>query len=120
VGLFVSGWKLSFRSYVKTTITELSPAGTAELSPGRSPGLACAWKSPVGTIEKVIGSGILNRGRFSREVLWRSPRGNCQSSLRDFSSFDFYPGLRPGLSSAVPAGLILLSVLADILKQDIC
>jgi hypothetical protein len=31
--------------------------------------------------------------------------GTFQSSLRDFSIADTNPGLRPGLSSAVPAGL---------------
>jgi hypothetical protein len=35
-----------------------------ELSPGRSPGLASAIEKSVGTTEKVIGSGILNRGTF--------------------------------------------------------
>jgi hypothetical protein len=36
--------------------------------------------------------------------------GEFQSSLRDFSSLNLYPGLRPGLSSAVPPGLILQSL----------
>jgi hypothetical protein len=43
--------------------------------------------------------------------------GEFQSSLRDFSSLNLYPGLRPGLSSAVPPGLILQSlVLTQTLK----
>jgi hypothetical protein len=58
----------------------MSPVGTAELSPGRSPGLACALKSPVGTTERAIGSGLLNRGI-----------SNFQSSLRDSSPVEFLP-----------------------------
>jgi hypothetical protein len=73
---------------------QMSPAGTAELSP-RSPGLACAmdksrrddWKS----IETCPGSGK-RMGDSSR------PYGTCLLS-------NLYPGLRPGLSSAVPTGL---------------
>jgi hypothetical protein len=52
------------------------------------------------------------------EVLFRSPPGNFQSSLRDFRPSNFYPGLRPGLSSAVPAGLILQSVFTQGLKPN--
>ena len=88
-----------------------SPVGTAELSPGRSPGLATALKSPVGTTEKVIemvqnsGSraGIVNRETF------RDVRATASRPYGTFRRSNPYPGLRPGLSSAVPAGLSLQS-----------
>jgi hypothetical protein len=55
-------------------------------------------------------SGILNRRIFQDGSALGSPSGNFQSSLRDFRLSNLYPGLRPGLSSAVPAGLILESL----------
>jgi hypothetical protein len=65
--------------------------------------------SPVGTTEKVIGLGIFNRKIFWREVRW----GNSSGPYGTFCPSNFYPGLRPGLSSAVPAGLILQLLLTD-------
>jgi hypothetical protein len=44
--------------------------------------------SPAGTNEKVIGPGKFSKAEYFY----------IQSSLRDFSFFDFYPGLRPGLA----------------------
>jgi hypothetical protein len=47
-----------------------------------------------------------------------SPRtnvlGHSQSSLRDWSSLSQNPGLRPGLLSAVPSGLVPIHPIADI------
>jgi hypothetical protein len=89
-----------------------SLVGTAELSPGRSPGLPVSRKSPVGTTEKGIemvpnsssGWGIFNHGML-RDFLVISSRP-CGT----FHLSNLYPGLRPGLSSAVPAGLIWQSL----------
>ena len=69
----------------------------AELSPGHGPGLACRLKSPVGTTEKGIESGI------AASELPVVPTGLFVLRISN-------PGLCPGLSSAVPAGLILQSV----------
>ena len=72
-------------------IFKLSPAGTAECSPGRQSWVcATQTKSPVGTTESY--PGIIAPVIFSRP--YGTPR-----------AFKSYPGLRPGLHSAVPAGL---------------
>src|ERR1700733_11146396 len=87
---------------------KLSPVGTAELSPGRSPGLEIRkTTSPVGTTEA---TWRRPPEPFRLEILIPDPI-TFQSSLRDLSRMHANPGLRPGLSSAVPAGLNLRSVL---------
>jgi hypothetical protein len=82
-----------FHADVPSTDMNLSPVGTAELSPGRSPGLAAPEKSPVGTTEKVIGTGIRRRiasGYLLQSSLEFLPRtaswakfSKVQPSLRD-------------------------------------
>jgi hypothetical protein len=81
---------------------------------GRGPRLACALKSPAGTTEKVrIGNSQ------SRNILDGSVLGILKvTASRPYGTFrpsNLNPGLRPGLSSAVPAGLILPSVLTHTL-----
>jgi len=44
------------------------------------------------------------------EVLWDRLRVTSSRPYGTFRPSNLYPGLRPGLSSAVPAGLILQSV----------
>jgi hypothetical protein len=61
---------------VRTRISELSPVGTAELSPGRSPGLDLQARP--------VPQGRLRLGRD--EIL-----ENLQPSLRDLIMFDDVP-----------------------------
>jgi len=79
----------------------LSPAGTVELSPGRSPGfIRRVRKVPKGRLEicQTPFRMYWNLDRGMRMVP-AVPRGLDRVSESN-------PGLRPGLNSAVPAGLI--------------
>jgi hypothetical protein len=76
-------------------------------------------KSPVGTTEKVYqdmapnsdgGSGILDPRWSDIGVLWDRFGVASSRPCGTFRFSNLYPGLRPGLSSAVPAGLILQPV----------
>jgi hypothetical protein len=58
-------------------------------------------------------ASLVPQGRL--KVVQDSLAAYFQPSLRDFSFSNIYPGLRPGLSSAVPAGLILPSILTHTL-----
>ena len=65
-------------------------------------------KSPVGTTEKVIETWSLNPGSESGILNREAFREVRATSSRPYGTFHFsnlYPGLRPGLRSAVPAGL---------------
>jgi hypothetical protein len=99
---------------VRTTITKSSPVGTAELSPGRSRGSAGAteksrrndWKSCRNlALNSGSESGILNRGIFRDGSALGAPPGNSSRPYGTYRLSNLYPGLRPGLGSAVPAGL---------------
>jgi hypothetical protein len=61
-------------------------------------------------LDSVSGSGILNPGHSEMEVPGDCLRVTCSRPYGTFRLSNLYPGLRPGLSSAVPAGLILQSV----------
>jgi hypothetical protein len=78
----------------------LSPAGTIELSPGRSPGLSRrVRKVPKGRLEICwTPFRMWNLDRGMRMVIPAVPAGLDRVSESN-------PGLRPGLNSAVPAGL---------------
>jgi hypothetical protein len=56
------------------------------------------------------GSGIPNRGIVRDRRLWDRLGVASSRPYGTFRLSNLYPGLRPGLSSAVPAGLILQSV----------
>jgi hypothetical protein len=71
---------------VRTALSKLSPAGTAERYPGHGPGLA-----PLNRDEEEV-PRIASWGIFSR------PCGTGRL-------WNLFPGLRPGLFSAVPTGL---------------
>jgi hypothetical protein len=68
-------------------------------------------KSPAGTTEKVIETWSWIRG-FEMEVpgIASGEGVTCSRPYGTFRLSNLYPGLRSGLSSAVPAGLILQSV----------
>jgi hypothetical protein len=78
----------------------MSPAGTAEFSPGRSPGFDSETRSsPAGTAGTI--RIPLSKFPYIRNGVWHI-------SSRPFGTFRtrrINPGLRPGLSSTVPAGL---------------
>jgi hypothetical protein len=64
-------------------------------------GLHAPWKSPEGTTGKVVETWSWIREKIENFQL--------QTFSRPYGTFrlsNLYPGLRPGLSSAVPAGLI--------------
>ncbi len=78
---------------MRTIDCKIGPAGTAELSPGRSPGWLVSQKSPVGTTEKASRNGPefgQRMGNSQSRNTSRSP-GSFQSSLRDFSSLESLP-----------------------------
>jgi hypothetical protein len=52
------------------------------------------------------------------EALWDSLQVTSSRPYGTLRSSNFYPGLRPGLNSAVPAGLILQSVLTHTLEAQ--
>jgi hypothetical protein len=78
----------------------MSPAGTAEFSPGRSPGFDSETRSSPGGTAGTIRIP-LSKFQYIRNGVWHI-------SSRPFGTFRtrrINPGLRPGLSSTVPAGL---------------
>jgi hypothetical protein len=79
---------------------ELSPGGTAELSPGRSPGFACTLKSPAGTTENG-GNWLIaqNRVGLNRNQSWSSRSPETLSWVAGPQDY------RPGKRSTVPPGL---------------
>src|ERR1700733_9639364 len=90
-------WLTSYRrgSWEGRAHSALSPVGTSESSPGRSPGL--------GMHHRAVPKGRLKiRTRCSAV-----PRGTVERAYH-------YPGLRPGLHSDVPTGLS-----AEVLRQTL-
>ena len=102
-------------------IYKLSPAGTAECSPGPQSweGLEKHESVPQGRL-KIARDAVL--GTVTHSTKSKTPRtivlGNFQPSLRDFSTCAAQTqDYRPGLHSAVPAGLGLrFSVLTRTLR----
>jgi hypothetical protein len=79
----------------------MSPAGTAEFSPGRSPGFDSETRSsPAGTAGITIRI-LLPKFQHSRNGVFHISSRPCGT----FRTRRLNPGLRPGLSSTVPTGL---------------
>jgi|SRR5271163_4916159 len=112
------------RVCVRTTITKSSPVGTADLSPGCSPGLAGAMEKSRRACPELVERGRLKKllkpgpgfgqrigNSQSRNISrWKclgAPPANSSRPYGTCRLSDLHPGPRPGLSSAVPAGLIL-------------
>jgi hypothetical protein len=99
-----------FRGCVRTALAKSSPAGTAENSPGRSPGLAtCHRVVPQGrlkmTQDRVL--GWLPEPRivhFGDRVPQDCILGDFQPSLRDCSLAHANPGLTSWATLSRPCG----------------
>jgi hypothetical protein len=88
-----------------TSISKSSPVGTAELSPGRSPGLPCTieksrrddWNSYRDMVlNSRSESGILNRGiNFEIQALWDRLRVTSSRPYGTLRLSNLYRGLRP-------------------------
>ena len=92
----------------------MSPAGTDELSPGRSPGLACPLKSPVGTAEVSPGRspGLACALEKSRRDDWKvvETRPWIRGEDREFSIAEHFEMEIVGWSGelpVVPTGLFV-------------
>jgi hypothetical protein len=81
----------------------LSPEGTAELSPGRSPGSGCALEKSRRDDCKSYRIGTAEY--FNRKFSGNRLQVTASRPYGTFRPSNFCPGLRPGLNSAVPAGL---------------
>jgi hypothetical protein len=98
---------LAFRPWVRTTISYRVPQGRLNLAQDAVLGWNAPLKSPAGTTEKVIETWSWVRG---------ADRASFSRPYGTFRLSNLYPGLRPGLSSAVPAGLVLRSAIRVVLE----